>query len=93
VIEALRLAKGLTEFIGLLLVAQGAVYLLSFGRQEENVIYRGVRFLTSPITAAVRRVTPAKVADRHLPVVAFALAFWVWVGLLVALATQLRSGA
>lgn len=76
--------KGLLEFIGLLLLGQGVVYVMSFGRHEANVVYRGMRFLTSPVTRLVRRVTPAFVVDRHIPALAFVLVFWLWVALLVA---------
>lgn len=68
----------LTFWAGLLLLAQGAVYLLSFGRHEDNAIYRLIRFLTSPVTRLVRLITPGKVADRHIPFVAFFLLFWLW---------------
>ena len=69
----------LVFWAGLLLLAQGAVYVLSFGRHEDNAVYRFIRFLTSPVTRVVRVLTPAKVADRHVPIVAFFLLFWVWV--------------
>jgi hypothetical protein len=70
--------KGLAEFAGLLLVGRGLVYLLSFGKHDVNAVYRMFRFLTSPLVRAARVVTPAKVADQHLPFVALMLLFWVW---------------
>ena len=70
--------KGLVEFAGLLLVARGAVWLLSAGRHEANPIWRGLAFLTRPVQRAARAVTPARVADRHLGIVAFLLLFWLW---------------
>ena len=75
--------KGLVEFAGLMLLGQGMVWVLSFGRHETNPIYRAMRFLTSPITRFVRRVAPAFVVDRHIPALAFVLLFWIWVALLV----------
>ncbi len=74
--------KGLVEVAGLLLLAQGGIYLISFGRHETNPVYRAVRFLTSPVVGAVRRITPAAVVDKHVPVVAFLLLFWIWVALI-----------
>jgi len=47
--------------------------------------YRFFRFLTSPVTRVVRRITPARVADRHVPVVAFFLLFWIYFALAVAI--------
>ncbi|MBP6853947.1 MAG: hypothetical protein KA164_20300 [Rhodoferax sp.] len=73
------LFKGLVEFAAFLLLAQGGIYLLSFGGHERNAVYRAVRFLTSPITRLVRRITPSRITDRHVPVVAFFLLFWIWV--------------
>jgi uncharacterized protein YggT (Ycf19 family) len=69
----------LCAFAALLLVGQGAVYILSFGRHETNAVYSFMSLLTSPVTKLVRRITPAKVADRHVPVVAFFLLFWICV--------------
>ncbi len=76
--------KGLVEFAGLLLLGQGLVFLMSFGRHESNPVYRVMRFLTSPATRLVRRLAPAFVVDRHVPALAFILLFWIWVALTVA---------
>jgi uncharacterized protein YggT (Ycf19 family) len=70
----------LAAFAALLLVGQGMVYVLSFGRHENNAIYSLFKLLTSPVTKIVRRITPAKVADKHVPIVAFFLLFWVCLG-------------
>lgn len=70
--------KGLAEFAGLLLVGQGLVYVLSFGKHEANAIYRAFRFLTSPVVRATRRITPEKIAPRHVPFVSLILVFWIW---------------
>jgi uncharacterized protein YggT (Ycf19 family) len=69
----------LCAFAALLLLGQGGVYLLSFGRHETNAVYGFMRLLTSPVTKVVRRITPAKVADQHVPVVAFFLLLWICV--------------
>lgn len=81
---AVILLKGLVEFVGLLLLGQGLVFLMSFGRHESNPIYRLLRFLTSPVTRLVRRVAPRFVVDRHVPALAFVLLLWIWVALTVA---------
>ena len=79
-------------FAGLLLLGQGAVWLISFGRHERNPVYRAVRFLTSPVTRLVRLFTPARIADRHLPLVAFLLLFWVWVLVFDGIRLMPRAG-
>ncbi|MGA0984652.1 MAG: hypothetical protein ACO3ST_08265 [Burkholderiaceae bacterium] len=76
--------KGLVEFAALILLGQGLVYLLSFGRHETNAVYRFFRLLSSPVVRSVRVITPKQVADRHLPMVGFFLLFWLWFGLLLA---------
>lgn len=75
--------KGLVEFAALLIVGQGLVYLLSFGKHEENVIYRFMRLLTSPVVRIARWVSPRVVVDRHVPAVALFMLFVVWVFLTV----------
>ena len=77
--DPMALLKGLVEFGAFLLIAQGGIFVLSFGTHERNPVYRAVRFLTSPMTRVVRRITPARVSDRHVPIVAFLLLFWLWV--------------
>ncbi len=76
--ETAVILKGLAEFAGLLLIGQGLVYVLSFGKHEANAVYRFFRLITSPVVKGARLITPAKVDDRHVPFVAFAILFWVW---------------
>jgi uncharacterized protein YggT (Ycf19 family) len=81
--QALSIVQLLTLYAGLLLLGQGLVFMMSLGKHEENAVYRFFRFLTSPVVNLVRRITPNKVSDRHVPVVAFLLLFWVFFGLAV----------
>lgn len=84
-IQLLNIVYTLAAFVMLLLVGQLLVRVLSFGRHEENAVYRFLRFLVSPVTRVVRRITPSRVDDRHVPVVTFLLLFWVCVALAVYL--------
>ncbi len=77
----LNIAYTLAAFAMLLLTGQFLVRVLSFGRHEENAVYRLFRFLTSPVVRVTRAITPARVADVHVPVVAFLLLFWICVAL------------
>jgi hypothetical protein len=43
-----------------------------------NAVYRFFRLITSPVVKGVRVITPAKIEDRHVPFVAFAIIFWMW---------------
>lgn len=66
--------------VGLLsLIGQGAVAILSGSRREANPIYQLFRIVTRPVLRIVRLVTPRRVIDRHLPIVAFFLLFWLWI--------------
>jgi uncharacterized membrane-anchored protein len=83
--------KGMTEVIGLMLLGQGLVYLLSFGRHNTNAVYLMFRFFSRPVMSSVRLITPRQVADRHIPFVGFFLLFWLWLGLVVAKAVLYTS--
>ncbi len=76
--------KGMTEFIGLMLLGQGLVFLLSFGRHESNAVYLMFRFFSRPVFRAVRLITPRQVSDKHVPFVGFFLLIWLWFSLVIA---------
>jgi hypothetical protein len=57
----------------LALAGQGALYVLAGPKRDANFFYQLLQLLSKPFTAAMRRLTPAKVADRHVPVVTFFL--------------------
>ena len=40
--------------------------------------------ITNPVVKAVRFITPKQVVDKHVPVVAFFLLFWLWIALAYA---------
>ena len=62
-------------YIALLgLVGQGLLYVLAGEKRQGNVFYKVLQTISSPFTALVRKVTPAKVADAHVPLVTF---FWL----------------
>lgn len=80
-LTTVTVAKALVEFAGLLLLGQGLVFLLSFGRHESNPIYRFLRFLTQPVVRPMRVITPRFVVDQHVPAIALFVLFWAWVAL------------
>jgi len=83
--------KGMTEFIGLMLLGQGLVYLLSFGRHNTNAVYLMFRFLSRPVLGTVRVITPKQVSDKHVPFVGFFLLFWLWFGLVIIKAALITA--
>ena len=69
----LNLAQ-LVLYIALLaLLGQGVLYLLAGAKRQSNVFYQLLQVLAKPFTLPVRRLTPAQVADRHVPVITFLL--------------------
>ena len=66
-------------YIALLaLLGQGLLYVLAGAKRETNVFYTLLRVVSKPFTALVRRITPAKVADQHVPIVTFGLLLIVY---------------
>jgi uncharacterized membrane protein len=66
-------------YIALLaLLGQGLLYVLAGAKRETNIFYTLLRVVSKPFTALVRRITPAKVADQHVPIVTFGLLLIVY---------------
>ena len=62
----------------LALAGQGALYVLAGPKRDANFFYQLLQLLSKPFTAAMRRLTPAKVADPHVPIVTFFLLLIVY---------------
>lgn len=92
----LRLGKLVLEIALLALVGQGiATVLIRAAGQDPatNVFHRILRTISSPFTWLVRKITPPFIADRHVPVAAFALLLVVYVAVLFSIAdTCIRHG-
>jgi uncharacterized protein YggT (Ycf19 family) len=73
--------RAVVEVAGLFLLGQGVLYLLAGPGREQNAIYQFFRLATRPLLRLVRSATPRLVVDRHVPVVAFFLLFWIWIAL------------
>ena len=80
----LAVVHNMVMLVGILYLCQLLVGVFNWPARENNVVYRLFRFLTSPVTKAVRAITPEKVADKHVPIVAFGLLFWLYL-MLIAL--------
>jgi uncharacterized protein YggT (Ycf19 family) len=63
----------------LALLGLGAVGLLAGARRHTNPVYQLFSVITKPVLRVVRFITPKPVMDKHLPVVAFFLLFWLWI--------------
>jgi cytochrome b561 len=77
-ITALNIAQ-LVLYIALLaLLGQGVLYVLAGPKRADNLFYQLLQILSKPFTLLVRRITPRKVADEHVPVVTFFLLLIVY---------------
>ena len=74
--EALKL---LAEIALMSLFAQWVLGLLAGAKREQNLVYQLFQVITRPLVAGARLISPRVVLDRHLPIVAFLLLFFVWV--------------
>lgn len=73
VLTVLTLLQLLLYIPLLALVGQGLLYVLAGDRRETNLFYQLLRLLSKPFTWVVRKLSPAKVADQHVPVATFLL--------------------
>ena len=55
----------------LALAGQGALYVLAGPKRDSNFFYRLLQLLSKPFTLVVRKLTPKRVADTHVPIVTF----------------------
>jgi len=75
---AITLLKLVLEIALLALLGQGLLYVLAGPKRQDNLFYQLLQMVSRPFTAIVRKATPAKVADRHVPIVAFFLLVVLW---------------
>jgi len=88
----LRALKAVVEVAGFAYLGQGLVALFAGANRDQNVIFQVFRIVTGPVTRATRAVMPRFIPDRHVPFVAFGLLLWIWIFLIIGLAS-LRRGA
>jgi hypothetical protein len=78
VLQALNFLQLLLYIPLLALLGQAVLFVLAGHRRGENFFYQLLQLVSKPFTAVVRKLTPAKVADRHVPVVTFLLLLIVY---------------
>lgn len=77
----ISILRALVEIAGYSLLGQGLLAILAGTKREQNVFYRILRTITSPVIRAVRFITPRFIIDAHIPFLSFFLLFWLWVAL------------
>lgn len=70
--------KAILEIALFALVAQLLVGLFAWGRRRDNPVYQLFALIASPFTRLLRRVTPQRVVDRHIPLATFLLLGFAW---------------
>lgn len=67
-------------YIALLtLLGQGLLFLLAGAKRDTNIFFQLLKIVTKPFTSLVRKLTPSKVADRHVPLITFGLLLLAYV--------------
>jgi len=85
----ISILRALAEVALFSLMGQGLLHIFAGASRDTNVIYKLFKVITSPVTRAVRAITPRFVLDRHINLVSFFLLLWLW--LLLALAKRYVS--
>jgi hypothetical protein len=78
VLLLVEILKTLAEIALLCLAGQWVLGLLAGAKREQNLFYQLFQVLTKPLVAGARFIAPRVVLDRHVPLVAFLLLFFVW---------------
>ncbi|MCB4364958.1 hypothetical protein KIH07_14530 [Hydrogenophaga taeniospiralis] len=76
--------KLIAEIALLALFGQWVLGLLAGQRKDQNLFYQVLQLLGKPFVRVARWVTPRFVLERHLPLVAFLILGFVWVGVTLA---------
>ena len=73
-----NILKLLAEIALMALFGQWVLGLLAGAKRDQNLFYQVFQVVTRPLVTGVRWITPRVVIDRHVPLVAFLLLFFVW---------------
>jgi hypothetical protein len=72
--------KLIAEIALMALLGQWLLGLLAGARRDKNIFYQILEIMCRPFVQAARWVSPKFVVERHLPLVAFFLLLFVWLG-------------
>ncbi|MGY8904490.1 MAG: hypothetical protein ACKVIH_08090 [Burkholderiales bacterium] len=90
VITAIKL---IAEIALLVLFGQWVLGLLAGAKKEQNLFYQILEIVGRPFVSVARLVSPKFVLDRHVPLVAFLLLAFIWIGVtLLKIQTCLQVG-
>jgi hypothetical protein len=72
--------KLVTEIALMALLGQWLLGLLAGAKRDKNIFYQILEILGRPFVLVARLVTPKFVVERHVPLVAFFMLCFVWLG-------------
>ena len=85
--------KLIAEIALLALLGQWLLGLLAGAKRDKNIFYQLLQIMGRPFVAVARLVSPKFVVERHLPLVAFLLLAFVWLGVtILKIQTCLQMG-
>lgn len=74
----------ISEIALLAYVGQAILFILAGDKRDGNFVFKLLKMITAPMTAAVRFISPRIILDRHIPLAAFLLLFMLRIGLKAA---------
>ena len=77
---AVSTLKLIAEIALLALFGQWVLGLLAGAKKDSNLFYQILQIVGKPFVVAARFITPKQIIDRHVPLVAFLLLLFVWIG-------------
>ncbi len=85
--------KLIAEIALLALLGQWLLGLMAGSKRDKNLFYQILQIMGKPFLVVARLVSPKFVVERHLPLVAFLLLAFVWLGAtIVKIQTCLQIG-
>lgn len=76
--------KLIAEIALLALFGQWVLGLLAGQKKDQNIFYQVLQQVGKPFVSVARLVTPKFVLERHVPLVAFLIMVFVWLGVTAA---------
>ncbi len=83
--------KLLAEIALMALIARGVLGLLAGAARERNPVYRLLDLLSRPALRLFRAISPRRVLDRHLPLLATLGLAWIWLAALMLKVSACRA--
>jgi len=75
-----NVVKLVAEIALMAMLGQWVLGLLAGSRKERNIFYQVLQIVSRPFVALARLVSPSFVLDRHVPLIAFLMLVFLWLG-------------